>query len=74
MATDVKSPLQEWCEEHEAGPTALADLSGYSVGYMSLILSGRREPPAHVKVAIANAIGKRVRDLWPPDRRKPGAA
>jgi hypothetical protein len=74
MATNLKSPLQEWCDEHDAGPTALADLSGYSTSYMSLILSGRREPPPHVKVAIANAIGKRVRDLWPLDERTPVAS
>ena len=51
-------------------PTALADLTGYSTSYMSLIASGRREPPARVKLAIARAIGMRVRDLWPPSDRE----
>ena len=64
------TPLSRWCAEHDAGPTELADLTGYSVSYMSLIASGRREPPARVKVAIARAIGVRVRDLWPPAERE----
>lgn len=65
----MATPLQRWCEAHSAGPTVLADLSGYSVSYMSLIVSGRREPPPHVKVALARALGVRVRDLWPPTER-----
>ena len=64
------TPLGRWCAEHGAGPTELADLTGYSISYMSLIASGRREPPARVKLAIARAVGMRVRDLWPPVERK----
>lgn len=62
--------LGRWCAEHDAGPTELADLTGYSVSYMSLIVAGRREPPARAKVAIARALGVRVRDLWPPAERE----
>jgi transcriptional regulator with XRE-family HTH domain len=68
------TPLSRWCAEHDAGPTELADLTGYSVSYMSLIASGRREPPAPVKVAIARAIGVRVRDLWPRASREAASA
>ena len=66
----MASPLQEWCDTHDAGPTDLADLTGYSASYMSLIVSGKREPPAHVKVAIARALGKRVAILVPPPLTK----
>jgi transcriptional regulator with XRE-family HTH domain len=62
----MASPLQEWCDTHGAGPGDLADLTGYSDSYMSLILNGKREPPAHVKVTIAHALGKRVGVLFPP--------
>jgi transcriptional regulator with XRE-family HTH domain len=46
----------------------LADATGYSSSYISLILSGKREAPLHVRSAIARVLGTRVRVLWPPER------
>jgi transcriptional regulator with XRE-family HTH domain len=46
----------------------LADDTGYSPSYISLILAGKREPPLHVRSAIARALGTRVKALWPPGR------
>lgn len=43
----------------------LADDIGYSPSYVSLILSGKREAPLHVRSAIARALGTRVKNLWP---------
>lgn len=45
----------------------LADATGYSPSYISLILSGKREAPLHVRSAIARALGTRVKALWPPE-------
>lgn len=44
----------------------LADAINKSPSYVSLILSGKREAPLHVRSAIARALGARVKDLWPP--------
>lgn len=46
----------------------LADATGYSPSYISLILSGKREAPLPVRSAIARALGVRVKDLWPPQQ------
>jgi hypothetical protein len=46
----------------------LADATGYSPSYISLILSGKRVAPLHVRSAIARALGTRVKALWPPER------
>jgi transcriptional regulator with XRE-family HTH domain len=48
----------------------LADATGYSPSYISLILSGKREAPLHVRSAIARALGTRVQVLWPSARRR----
>jgi transcriptional regulator with XRE-family HTH domain len=58
--------LNEWCEQHGATVTDMADLCGLSVSYLSLIVREKREPPATTKLAIARALGERVRDLFPP--------
>ena len=54
--------------EHKVRVIDLADATGYSPSYISLILSGKREAPLHVRSAIARALGARVRDLWPPQQ------
>ncbi len=47
----------------------LADATGYSPSYISLILPGKRVvAPLHVRSAIARALGTRVKALWPPER------
>ena len=51
----------------------LADATGYSASYISLILSGKREAPLPVRSAIARALGARVRDLWPAEREADAA-
>jgi transcriptional regulator with XRE-family HTH domain len=51
--------------EHNIRVVDLADATGYSPSYISLILSGRREASLHVRSAIARALGARVKDLWP---------
>jgi transcriptional regulator with XRE-family HTH domain len=51
--------------EHRVRVIDLADATGYSPSYLSMILSGRREAPLHVRSAIARALGARVKDLWP---------
>ena len=51
----------------------LADATGYSPSYISLILSGKREAPLHVRSAIARALGTRVKLLWPSEREAAGA-
>jgi transcriptional regulator with XRE-family HTH domain len=51
--------------EHHVRVIDLADATGYSPSYISLILSGKREAPLHVRSAIARALGARVKDLWP---------
>jgi hypothetical protein len=53
--------------EHNVRVIDLADATGYSASYISLILSGKREAPPHVRSAIARALGTRVKALWPPD-------
>ena len=53
--------------EHNVRVIDLADATGYSASYISLILSGKREAPPHVRIAIARALGTRVKTLWPPD-------
>lgn len=63
------TPLQEWCRSNRVGPTELADLCGYSISYMSLLIRGHRQPPPAAKIKIARALGVRVRDLWPVQRR-----
>jgi transcriptional regulator with XRE-family HTH domain len=64
----VANRLLEWCDEHAATVTDLADLTGYSVSYLSLIARGKREPTPLTKLAIARALGERVRELFPADR------
>jgi transcriptional regulator with XRE-family HTH domain len=54
--------------EHNVRVIDLADATGYSASYISLILSGKREAPLHVRSAIARALGARVKALWPPER------
>lgn len=46
----------------------LADDTGYSASYISLILSGKREAPLPVRSAIARSLGTRVKALWPSER------
>jgi hypothetical protein len=53
--------------EHNVRVIDLADATGYSPSYISLILSGKREAPLHVRSAIARALGARIKDLWPPE-------
>ena len=50
----------------------LADATGYSPSYISLILSGKRDAPLHVRSAIARALGTRVKALWPSEREGAG--
>jgi transcriptional regulator with XRE-family HTH domain len=54
--------------EYNVRPIDLADAIGVSPSYISLILSGKREPPLHVRSAIARALGARVKDLWPREQ------
>ena len=65
----MPSLLQEWCDANDCTITEVADLSGYSVAYLSLISRGLRTPPPHVKTAIARALGTRVKNLFPADRQ-----
>lgn len=51
----------------------LADAIGKSPSYVSLILSGKREAPLHVRSAIARALGTRVKNLWPPEQEAANA-
>lgn len=60
--------LNEWCEEHKATATDVADLSGLSVSYLSLIMREKREPSPRAKLLIARALGQRVRELFPVDQ------
>jgi transcriptional regulator with XRE-family HTH domain len=53
--------------EHNVRVIDLADAIGYSPSYISLILSGKREAPLHVRSAIARALGTRVKNLWPSE-------
>jgi transcriptional regulator with XRE-family HTH domain len=62
--------LQKWCKENDLSATELADLSGYSVAYISLIMRGKRVPPWRVKVAIARALGIRVAEVFPSAERE----
>jgi transcriptional regulator with XRE-family HTH domain len=64
----MPSRLTEWCAEHDRTITEVADLSGYSVAYLSLVARGKREPSPDVKVTIARALRARVADLFPIDR------
>ena len=66
----VSDALQRWCQENDLSATELADLSGYSVAYISLIMRGKRVPPWRVKVAIARALGIRVAEVFPPTERE----
>jgi hypothetical protein len=66
----VTNHLAAWCTEHGATYTDISDLSGYSLSYVSLIASGKRDAPGHVKLAIARALGTRVRNLFPPPPRE----
>ena len=43
----------------------LADATGYSPSYISLILSGKREAPLHVRSAIARALSVTLDQLIP---------
>ncbi len=54
--------------DYNVRPIDLADATGYSPSYISLILSGKREAPLHVRSAIARALGTRVKVLWPSER------
>ncbi len=54
--------------EHNVRVIDLADATGYSASYISLILSGKRVAPLHVRSAIARALGTRVKALWPAER------
>jgi transcriptional regulator with XRE-family HTH domain len=56
-------------QEYKVRVIDLADATDLSPSYISLILSGKREPPLHVRSAIARALGARVRDLWPPEQQ-----
>ena len=51
----------------------LADDTGYSASYISLILSGKREAPLPVRSAIARSLGTRVKALWPTERETANA-
>lgn len=51
----------------------LADATELSPSYISLILSGKREAPLHVRSAIARALGTRVKDLWPAEHEAANA-
>jgi transcriptional regulator with XRE-family HTH domain len=59
--------------EFKVRVTDLADGTGYSPSYISLILSGKREAPLQVRSAIARALGARVKDLWPPEHEAANA-
>ena len=43
----------------------MADLSGLSPALISMIESGQRNPGPRTKIAIARALGVRVRDVFP---------
>jgi transcriptional regulator with XRE-family HTH domain len=74
LQTIVPDALQKWCQENDLSATELADLSGYSVPYISLIMRGKRVPPWRVKVAIARALGIRVAEVFPPTDREAASA
>jgi transcriptional regulator with XRE-family HTH domain len=64
-------PLRAWRAEHGYTQDEVADLSNRSPAFISLIESGQRNPRPQTKVAIARALGARVRDLFPPAQLPP---
>ena len=70
VTTEVPMPsrLLQWARENDRTLTEIADLSGYSVAYLSLVARGKREPGPDVKVQIARALRTRVADLFPVER------
>ena len=70
MRMAVGADLRQRIErDYGARVVDIADVTDLSASYISLILSGRREAPPHVQIAIARAVGARVRDLWPRETK-----
>jgi transcriptional regulator with XRE-family HTH domain len=53
--------------------TAIAQKIGVTVCFVNQIISGYR-PTQYVRQAIADAVGKRVEELWPESNQKRKAA
>lgn len=47
----------------------VADLVGVDPTVLSKIVNGRRAAPERLKGRIARVLGRRVRDLFPPEQR-----
>lgn len=69
MDTDQgqQSRFRAWRLAHGLRQADIADLSGLSVSYISLIERGRRDLAPAGKGRLARALGARVRDLFELD-------
>jgi transcriptional regulator with XRE-family HTH domain len=70
MAGAGKGQLRAWRTRRGWTLAVVSDLTGLTVSYLSLVELGKREPPPATKVLIAERLGCRVRDLWPPAERQ----
>jgi transcriptional regulator with XRE-family HTH domain len=64
----MASALRAWRELHGWTLADVSGLTGISIGHLSLIERGVREPPPATKVAIAHGVGANVADLFPLER------
>lgn len=62
--------LREWLDLKGWTLQEAADLTGYSLSYMSLVASGKRTLNPDAKVYVARRLGTRVGELFPVSREE----
>lgn len=61
-----ETKFQKWLVNEGFNIEDVADLTGLSSSYLSMIASGRREIGPALKKKIASRLRCRIRDLWEP--------
>lgn len=73
QVTKVTTALREWREHRGWTLAEVSGLTGVSVSHLSLIERGLRDPPPHLKIAIARGIGAAITEVFPAGREAVGA-